>query len=141
MTSPGAARRSEGAASRAASPGAGWIPARSSVVTGGWWSERWHGWPATGGSRCATRGGPTSTKPFSISAVHSYASTTCREVLQGTLRACREIGCEHFCPPTLRKSEAYTSVIDASPRGSALAGDSERIHGYETALGPTAVQI
>ena len=39
---------------------------------------------ATAGFRCATRGGPRSTRRFSISATHSSASTTSREVLQCT---------------------------------------------------------
>ncbi|CAA9484373.1 MAG: Mobile element protein, partial [uncultured Rubrobacteraceae bacterium] len=77
-TSPAAARRSEGAASRGASHGAASTPARSSVVIVGSWSARWPGLRGTEGSRCATSGARTSTKPSSISAARSYASTTYR---------------------------------------------------------------
>jgi hypothetical protein len=37
---PGAGKRSGDAASRGALFGAGWTPARSSAITGGWWSGR-----------------------------------------------------------------------------------------------------
>jgi hypothetical protein len=58
----------------------GSTPARSSEGTGGWWSaRRWRGSPVTAGSRYATSGGRTFTKPSSILAARSSASTTCHE--------------------------------------------------------------
>jgi hypothetical protein len=47
--------------------------ARGWAGTGGWWSARWRGWHGTAGSRCATRGGRTSTRRSCTSDTRSSA--------------------------------------------------------------------